>query len=91
MMFFMSLWLSVPVMGMPPSFMGVLHPRLGGKKPCCKASRHITVSIDPDALVVCPVNAFVEEKAGICVPHILSIAASSDASLLGVPVPCAFT
>lgn len=49
----------------------------------------MTVSMAPDALVVCPVKALVEETGGTRSPKSRSMAALSLASLLGVPVPWA--
>ena len=45
----------------------------------------------PDALVVCPVKALVLDTNGIFSPKTRFNATLSLASLLGVPVPCAFT
>ena len=49
----------------------------------------ITVSMLPEAEVVCPVYDFVLETHGIFEPNSLFIAADSLLSLSGVPVPCA--
>ena len=49
----------------------------------------ITASMAPDALVVCPVNDFVDENSGRLGANSRLIAVPSLSSLLGVPVPCA--
>lgn len=79
--------LFVSVNGVISSFREMLTPILLGLTPLAIDRRHITASIEPEALVVCPVNGLVEEKSGNSAPHIRSIAASSQISLLGVPVP----
>lgn len=76
--------------GIAVSLMGFFHPIFFGRKSFRIPRIHITDSIDPDALVVWPVNDLVEEKSGRLYPQIRSIAASSHASLFGVPVPWAF-
>jgi hypothetical protein len=65
----------------------LFQPRLAGIKLCCIAKIDITLSIEPDADVVCPVNDLVLETAGISLPKRRMIAWLSEASLLGVPVP----
>ena len=55
--------------------------------PCCIARRQITVSMDPDAEVVCPVKDLVLDIAGIVAPNTLCRARLSVMSLFGVPVP----
>ena len=60
-------------------------------KPCCKAKRQMTASMLPEALVVCPVKALVDEMWGRLSPKTRRSAALSVTSLLGVAVPCALT
>ena len=74
-----------------PSGIGCSHLRLAGTKWCCIANRQMTVSMLPEALVVCPVNAFVLDISGIFSAKTRFRAALSLRSLLGVPVPWAFT
>ena len=81
---------SVCVTGAEPSI-GVEQPRVAGINPFCMAKRHITVSMLPDALVVCPVNDLVDENGGIRSPKTRLNASISVWSLFGVAVPCAFT
>ena len=50
--------------GTIPSGISVCHPMFIGANSCCIASRQITVSMLPDALVVCPVKPFVLEIKG---------------------------
>ena len=79
--------LSFPKVGtIPPSIL-FFQPRLAGVKLFCIASIQITASIDPEADVVCPVNAFVLEISGISSPKIRISAWLSVMSLFGVPVP----
>ena len=68
---------------------GVLQLSCRGTKPCSMASRQKTAFIEPEALVVCPVNGFVEETGGMASPNTRLIAALYDESLLSVPVPWA--
>ena len=49
-----------------------------------------TASMEPEALVVCPVNGFVDDTGGMLSPNSRRIARLSLRSLLEVPVPCAF-
>ncbi len=70
---------------------GTVQPRDVGIKECLIANKHITASIAPDALVVCPVNALVDEYRGHLVVHKRFIEVSSLESLFGVPVPCVLT
>ena len=49
------------------------------------------LSMLPEALVVWPVKALVDDTGGICSPNTRRRAALSEASLLGVPVPWALT
>ena len=51
----------------------------------------MVASTDPDALVVWPVMPFVDEMNGIDSPKSRFRAVLSLTSLLGVPVPWAFT
>jgi len=63
--------------------------RLDGKKLCNNAKIEITDSTAPAALVVCPVEDFVEEMGGIFSPNSRTMAVPSLTSLFVVPVPCA--
>ena len=68
--------------------MGCDQLRLTGRKPCCKAKMQNTASMEPEALVVCPVNGLVDDTGGTS-PKRRIMAWLSLTSLLGVPVPCA--
>ena len=70
---------------------GVAQFRLAGINPSCRARRQKTASMLPEALVVWPVKPLVEDTGGIFSPNTRRRAALSEASLLGVPVPCALT
>lgn len=69
----------------------LLPVQIGRDEAVPDASRQITASMLPAALVVWPVNAFVEETGGILSPKRRIIARLSLASLFGVAVPWAFT
>ena len=56
-------------------------------QPYYLAIRHITASIAPDALVVCPVSDLVDDTGGRDAPKTRFIAWLSLTSLFGVPVP----
>ena len=88
---FSSLTFSMPVQGIIPFSICFSQPRLAGMKWCCMASRQMIASMLPEALVVCPVNDFVLEIQGIFLPNNRLRDSDSLWSLLGVPVPCAFT
>ena len=60
-------------------------------KPWCMASRQMTASMLPEALVVWPVKPFVLDTGGRSLPKTRCRATLSLWSLLGVPVPWAFT
>lgn len=51
-----------------PSSMGSDQFRLTGKNPFCIARMQNTASIEPEALVVCPVNGFVDDMGGMLSP-----------------------
>jgi len=51
-------------------------------------STEYTASIPSEAPRVCPMKALTELKGGIRVSKIRRMAFPSEASLLGVPVPC---
>ena len=53
-------------------------------------ARREIAAIAPEAAVVWPVKAFVDEIGGTAEPKTRSTARPSDKSLFGVPVPCAF-
>ena len=82
-----SLISSTPSVGVIPPSIWFCQPRFAGTKPCFIANRQITVSIPPDALVVCPVNDLVLETRGIHSPNTRFKATPSLWSLFGVPVP----
>ena len=75
--------------GTMPSSMACDQLRLTGRKPFCKARMQNTASMEPEALVVCPVNGLVDDTGGTFSPKSRIMAWLSLASLLGVPVPCA--
>ena len=82
---------SGPTCGTTHSGSGVLQLSCRGTKPCCMARRQKTALMEPEALVVCPVKGLVDDTGGTAEPKIRLIAALSEVSLLGVPVPWAFT
>lgn len=64
-------------------------PAFTGRKRLFIARMQNAASIEPEALVVCPVRAFVDDTGGWFCPKSRLMAALSEASLSGVPVPWA--